>query len=89
MKRRQRGFIFQPLVAYATLILPALFLKVPETVASGIDTKGGTPVRPNVLRTVLIIKSPSGVAGLPEGTTAGTDCRRVVSLQDKGNGLSE
>jgi len=36
----------------------------------------------NVLRSVLMIKVPEGVAGLPRGARKGARCRRVVSLQD-------
>ncbi|MFC2157037.1 sulfatase [Acidobacteriota bacterium] len=36
----------------------------------------------NVLKTVLMIKVPEGVPGLPQGTTAGTRCSRITSLLD-------
>ena len=36
----------------------------------------------NVLRSVLMIKSPKAAPGLPQGSKDGTPCDRVVSLQD-------
>ncbi|MFC1553670.1 sulfatase [candidate division KSB1 bacterium] len=36
----------------------------------------------NVVRSVLMIKAPKGTSGLPAGTKGGTECSRVVSLQD-------
>jgi arylsulfatase A-like enzyme len=36
----------------------------------------------NVIRTVLMVRVPEGVPGLPEGTRAGERCDRIVSLLD-------
>ena len=36
----------------------------------------------NVVQSVLMIKVPEGTPGLPEGSSDGSTCKRVVSLQD-------
>jgi len=49
MKRKQRGFISQTLVAYVVLILLASCRKSPEIVAGAMDAGAGNPAGPNVL----------------------------------------